>query len=221
MTLSDGQQLPDVPAEPVQILPPGASLQDAAEWLRSCGVLTEAVQAGEMVPDFELADTASTLVSLGTLLDRGPLVVTFTLGSGSTVCRASLRALQDALPLIKRHHGSIVAISPDPPATSRRLAQDDGLSFELLADDEGHLGGLFGLSYQPPEPPASWFELLGLDWRGRVASAQLILPAAYVVNAEGTAAYAFLDPHPHRRVDPQALTCCLSRLATGTPAPPR
>ncbi|MFO1157195.1 MAG: hypothetical protein U1E43_10650, partial [Rhodospirillales bacterium] len=106
MTLSDGQQLPDVPAEPVQILPAGASLQDAAEWLRSCGVLTEAVQAGEMVPDFELADTGGTLVGLGTLLDRGPLVITFTLGSCSTVCRASLRALQEALPLIRQHQGS-------------------------------------------------------------------------------------------------------------------
>lgn len=221
MTLSDGQQLPDVPAEPRRILTPGASLQDATQWLHACGVLTEAVQAGEMVPDFELADTAGTAVGLGTLLDRGPLVVTFTLGSCSPVCRASLRALQDALPLIKRHQGSVVAISPDPSATSRRLAQDDGLGFELLADDAGHLGRLFGLSYQPPEPLAPWFELLGLDRHGSAAPRQLILPAAYVVNAEGIAVYAFLDPHPHRRVDPQALADCLSRLATATPAPPR
>lgn len=213
MASSDGQQLPLAPAEPTPFLTPGASLQDATEWLRSCGVLTEAVQAGEMVPDFELANAAGTPVGLGALLDRGPLVITFTLGSESPACRTSLRALQGVLPLIQLHQGSVVAISPDPPATSRRLAQDDGLTFELLADDEGHLGRLFGLRYQPPEPLASWFELLGLGFRDRSSPPRLVLPAAYIVNAEGIAVYAFLDPHPHRRVDPQALTDCLSRLA--------
>ena len=29
----------------MQMLPPGATLQDATEWLRSCGVIADAVQA--------------------------------------------------------------------------------------------------------------------------------------------------------------------------------
>lgn len=217
MTLSDGEQPPAVAAETAPLLGPGASLQDAADWLRSCGVITDAVQAGEIVPDFELADTAGTPVALGSLLDRGPLAIIFVLGSGSPVCCASLRAVQGALPLIKLHRGSVVAISPETPAISRRLAREDGLDFELLADDDGHLSRLFGLSYQPPEPLARWLDLLSLGGHSRNAQARLILPAAYVVDTDGIAVDAFLDPHPRHRVDPQALISCLSRLATSPP----
>src|SRR6266496_1333351 len=98
----------------MQILPPGATLQDATEWLRSCGVIADAVQAGEMVPDFELVNATGVNINLGSLLDRGPVVITFILGSRSSTCRASLRTLQKALPGIEAHHGTLVSISPEP-----------------------------------------------------------------------------------------------------------
>ena len=209
---ANGQELAVAPAEPLPVIPPGASPQDATAWLRSCGVLANAVQAGEMVPDFELADTAGAPVGLGALLDRGPLVISFVLGSESPVCRASLRALQGALPLFESHRGSIVAISPDQPAASHRLAQEDCLGFKLLADDDGHLAALFGLVYQPPQPLSVWLKLLGLGRCDSIFPPRLILPAAYVINGDGIAVYAFLDPDPRHRVDPQALIGCLSRL---------
>src|SRR6266511_1884037 len=113
----------------MQILPPGATLQDATEWLRSCGMIAAAVQAGEMVPDFELVNATGVNITLGSLLDRGPVVITFILGSRSSTCRASLRTLQKAVPGIEAHHGTLVAISPDPPNASSAVAKEDGLGF--------------------------------------------------------------------------------------------
>ena len=196
----------------MQILTPGATLQDATEWLRSCGVTTDAVQAGEMIPDFELRNAASVNVSLGALLDRGPVVITFILGVHSPTCRASLRALQRALPGIEVHHGTLVAISPDPPAVCHTLAGEDGLGFDLLTDDHGQLGRLFGLTYQPPEPAAIWLDLLGLDAPRDGMSSHFILPAAYVVDSNGIAVYAFIEPDPRQRVDPRAVVECLSGM---------
>ena len=142
MNSSEHDELPLGESRPMQILPAGATLQDATEWLRSCGVIAEAVQAGEMIPDFELVNATGVNVNLGSLLDRGPVVITFILGSRSPTCRASLRALQEALPGIEAHHGTLVAISPDPPAVSSALAEEDGLGFDLLTDDHDQLGRL-------------------------------------------------------------------------------
>src|SRR5512132_4182661 len=98
MNSSENDELPLGESRKMQMLSPGATLQDATEWLRSCGVIAAAVQAGEVVPDFELVNAIGINVDLGSLLDRGPVVITFTLGSCSPTCRASLRKLQGALP---------------------------------------------------------------------------------------------------------------------------
>jgi peroxiredoxin len=166
----------------MRILPAGATLQDATEWLRSCGAIAGAVQAGEMIPDFELVNASGVNVNLGSFLDRGPVVITFILGSRSPRCRTSLRELQETLPAIEAHHGALVAVSPDPPAVSYALAEEAGLGFDVLTDDHGHLGHLFGLTYQPPEPFAVWFDLLGFSPRREGPPSHLTLPATYVVD---------------------------------------
>src|SRR5512132_3516558 len=98
MSSSGDDELPRGETRQMPILRPAATLQDATEWLRSCGVIADAVQAGEMVPDFQLVNATGVNVNLGSLLDRGPVVITFVLGSRSSACRASLRELQRVLP---------------------------------------------------------------------------------------------------------------------------
>jgi peroxiredoxin len=216
MNSSENDELPLAETRQMHILPPGATLQDATEWLRSCGVIADAVQAGEMVPDFELVNTTGVNVDLGSLLDRGPVVITFILGYRAPMCRATLRSLQQALPEIKAHNGTLVAISPDPPSASSAIAEEDGLSFDLLTDDHHQLARLFGLTYRPPEPVAVWFDLLALGApRDRMPS-NTILPATYVVDSSGIAVYAFLEPDPTQRVDPGAVIDSLSRVPSET-----
>ena len=196
MTLFENHDLPVGESRPMPVLPTGATPQDATEWLRCCGVIADAVQAGEMVPDFELVNANGIHVGLGALLDRGPVVIIFILGSCSPICRASLRMLQNALPGIEAHHGALVGISPDPPNRSHAVVEEDGLGFDLLSDDDQQLGRLFGLTYQPPQPVAVWLDLLGLDAGPEAKPSSLVLPATYVVDSNGIAVYAFLEPDP-------------------------
>ncbi len=212
MTTSQNEEPRADELTPTRTLPTGATLQDATEWMRSCGVIADAVQAGEMVPDFELPDAHGVSVALGALLDHGPVIITFVLGSCSPLCRASLRALQGALPGIEACHGTLVAISPEPPARLRALADEDGLKFPMLADNGHHLGSLFGLAYQPPEPVCVWLNLLGFATPPETMPSHLVLPATYVVDSEGIAIFAFLEPDLRRRADPRQVTACLSRM---------
>jgi peroxiredoxin len=177
-------------------------------------VIAAAVQAGEMIPDFELVSATGVKVNLSSLLDHGPVAITFILGFRSPTCRASLRALQQALPAIEANNGTLVAISPDPPKASFTVVEEDGLGFDLLTDEHGQLSHLFGLTYRPPEPVAVWFDLLGLGVPRDGMPSHLTLPAAYVVDSNGIAAYAFLEPDPTRRVDPRAVIESLSQTPT-------
>jgi peroxiredoxin len=211
MDPSEDDELLPGDSRPTQILPAGATVQDATEWLRSCGVIDPAVQVGEMIPDFELVNANGVNINLGSLLDRGPVVISFILGSRSRACRASLRALQEALPQIDAN-STLVVISPDAPAVSFILAEEDGLRFDLLSDENGRLSRLFGLAYRPPEPVAVWFDLLGLHSARDEPASHLPLPGTYVVDTDGIAAYAFLEPDPTLRVDPRAVIESLSRL---------
>lgn len=216
MNSSGDDERPREETRQMPILRPDATLQDSAEWLRSCGVVEESVQAGEMVPDFQLVNANGVDVDLGSLLDRGPVVITFVLGFRSPFCRASLATLQKALPRIEAHRGILVAISPDPPHASSAVAEEDGLGFDLLADDHHQLAHLFGLTYRAPEPVAVWFDLLGLDAPHDGLPSDLILPATYVVDSNGIAVYAFLEPDPRQRVDPRAVIDSLSRMPSET-----
>ena len=114
----------------MQILPPGATLQDATEWLRSCGVIANAAQAATVptsssstpLASTSTWDLSSTAVPWPHVRPRLPLFHV----------PASLRTLQKALPAIEAHHGTLVSISPEPPNSSSAVAEEDGLGFDLL-----------------------------------------------------------------------------------------
>jgi peroxiredoxin len=173
-----------------------------------------------MVPDFELRAASGALVSLQDLLDRGPAVITFTLGAASPRCRRALLALQAALPDLSRHGATLIAITPDPPDVSRNLAAGGGLTFDLFSDEGGHLAALFGIAYRPPVEMAAWLARLALAPAAVWRSAELPLTAAYVVTGDGIAAWTFVDADPLARVEPRQIIEALAGLpaqaASGT-----
>lgn len=191
--------------------PPHAR-DEAIAWFSTAGVLDAAIQAGEMVPDFALKNGAEAVVGLPALLDRGPVVVVFTLGASSDRCRRLLPELQAVLPDITALGASLVAISPDASALSHSLARDLGLSFDVLCDEGGRLAALFGVAYRPPAPMADWLMLLEVDPRSEWAAELVPLAAAYVVATDCIADFAFTDPDPLARVIPEDVLASLSRL---------
>jgi peroxiredoxin len=188
------------------------TVADAAHWLRSSGVLEAAVQRGEMIPDFTLESANGALIDVQSLLDAGPLVITFTLGRRSVRCRQSLLALNAAAADIARLGAGIVAVTPDPPRQSRLVSEAQGLAFDLLSDENGHLAALFGLAYRPPEAIADWLVLLGADAAAPWPPRDLPLTATYIVASDGIAAWVFVAADPLARVEPAHLIAALARL---------
>jgi thiol-disulfide isomerase/thioredoxin len=76
---------------------------------------------------------ATPTVDVGTLLKKGPVIVTFYRGGWCPYCNLELRAYQQILPEITAAGASLVAISPEKPDDTVSTAEKNALTFEVLA----------------------------------------------------------------------------------------
>jgi peroxiredoxin len=64
---------------------------------------------------------------------RGPLVLTFYRGIWCLYCNFDLQALEAARPLIEALGATLIAISQQTPANSRKSQRQNGLGFPILS----------------------------------------------------------------------------------------
>ena len=86
--------------------------------LVASGLSASALREGDVAPDFALPDTHGHVLALKTLLDRGPVVISFYRGGWCPFCNLELRGLQRVFPEIVQVGASLVAISPQLPDNS-------------------------------------------------------------------------------------------------------
>lgn len=99
---------------------------------------------GAPAPDFELPDHAGVVFRLTDRLAPGGLVVVFFRGHWCPYCRRYLAKLQAHLPRLQAGGARLVAVSPEPPATSQQLVRELGLQFPVLADADGRVINRYG-----------------------------------------------------------------------------
>ena len=129
--------------------------------------------AGTPAPDFSLKATPDQTLSLHEL--RGhPVVLVFYPADWSSVCGDELALFNEALPLLREKHATLVGISVDSVWCHRAFAEARHLHFDLLADFEpkGAVSRLYG-AYDPA----------GFSRR-----------ALFVIDKDGTIAWSYLSP---------------------------
>ena len=179
------------------------------------GQADRAVAAGDVAPDFTLTDQDGETVSLKSLLANGPVVVSFYRGVWCPYCNIELKALEAALGEIKARGASLVAISMQGASDSRKSQRDNKLSFPILTDQNGELAEKFGIrwslqDYVIPIHAGFGVELPKIHGDGQW---NLPMPARYVIDTDGSVAYAEVNPDYTRRPDPSDLFPVLDKLA--------
>jgi peroxiredoxin len=178
------------------------------------GQAERALKAGDRAPEFALADQDGKLVTSTDLLARGPLVLTFYRGVWCPYCNMDLQAIEAAVAKITEAGASVVAISPQLPANSRRSQRENGLSFPILSDSHGNLAQAFGLRFQLPDDLRAIYESFGVDLKALNGddSVTLPMPARYIIDQDGLIVYAEVNADYTRRPDPSELLPVLERL---------
>src|SRR5271170_4149120 len=118
---------------------PAAVMAGHIDFLRESGAVDQILKSGAKAPVFTLKNQNGEDVSSIDLLNRGPLVVSFTRGGWCPYCAAEVRALNDLYDQYQQAGIELVVLSPQSADRAKRQATDDKLKFNLLVDENNEV----------------------------------------------------------------------------------
>lgn len=153
------------------------------------------------MPPFVLPDETGRLISLQSLLSKGPVAVMFHRGHWCPYCRLNVSAVVQAQDRIKALGGQVVAIMPELQEFTARFKADSSAPFPVLTDlDNGYALSLnlaiwLGTEIQQLLSYQDLSNFHGND--GWV----LPIPATFVVGRDGLVKARFVDPDFRKRME--------------------
>lgn len=164
-----------------------------------------APMVGDVMPDFCMPDHDGQLVTLRSLLDRGPAVLAFHRGHWCPYCRLNMVGLAEIQQAAKP--AQIVAISSEVQQYTRMLRAEAKAEFPFLTDVDGGYALSINLAIWVDEAMARMIGSAGWDVPGYQGGTPWVLPvpAVFVVRPDGVIAARHVDPDYRRRMELDAL----------------
>lgn len=211
------RQLQNLVQRMTSAMPPAARKADAQalEDILASGIAQNALAVGDAMPAFALRDVAGLTVNSESLLEFGPLAITFYRGGWCPYCSLELRAFQEIAHAIDALRSTLVAISPERPDFMLMTRDVNHLAYEFLHDAHNAVARSFGLVFEVPPPLRAYYRDLGIDLpvrHGEPERWELPVPATYVVGQDGIITLAFVTPDYRQRLDPGRVLEELRRL---------
>ncbi len=203
-------------AEAAARVPPElmAELERSIEQVRDSGIEQRALGEGDLAPPFTLPNAEGRPVALKDLLRRGPLIISFYRGIWCPYCNLELRAYQRILGEIRAAGGDFIAISPQTPDNSLKMAETNAIQFEVLSDHGNGVAAEFGIAYPAPDAVRRTTAMFGVDIDSinGVQDSQLPVSATYVIDADRRIALASVDADFRVRLEPAEALAALEAL---------
>ncbi|MFJ2713157.1 peroxiredoxin-like family protein [Pseudomonas sp. NPDC087346] len=182
-------------------------MERATAELIASGAASRSLKVGDMAPLFTLKDADGVPQSSADLLASGPLVLSFYRGVWCPYCNLELQALQAFLPTVLENGASLLAISPQIAANSRKAQRINELQFPILGDPRNDVAAAFGLRFQLPDYLIELYKNLRNDLPtfNDDPSWTLPMPARFVIGQDGVIRYAEVNPDYTQRPEPEAM----------------
>ncbi|MBX9775240.1 MAG: AhpC/TSA family protein [Xanthobacteraceae bacterium] len=162
---------------------------------------SQAPQVGDEMPPFYLPDENGRVVSLGDLIARGPVAVTFHRGHWCPFCRISINALVRAHAQVAAVGGQIVAVMPEREQFVSDLRATSNAPFLVLTDmDNGYAMALGLAIWVGDEMQKIIAERHDLAKYHGNDTWMLPIPATFVVGQDGRVKARFVDPDYRKRM---------------------
>ncbi|MCB1645785.1 MAG: redoxin domain-containing protein [Pseudomonadales bacterium] len=191
--------------------PEVAVLARATARLRRSGILSDSLQTGETVPDFEFIAQCGGKRRLYQLLEQGPVVLNFFRGFWCSWCKTELEAYREIHADLAGIGVSYLAISP------QRIPEQSPLidGCDVIFDRNNQIARHFGIVYRLEEEEVALFRGWGLDLLAvnDTAVPELPLPATYLIKQDRSIGYRFVDVDFRERCCPEALIDEIHQLA--------
>jgi peroxiredoxin len=191
------------------------TMHRATEELISSGAAQRALKVGSRAPLFTLKDAKGREFSLSELLTHGPLVISFYRGVWCPYCNMELQALEAARAQFERFGATLIAISPQTQANSRKALRENHLHFPILSDHSNRVADSFGLKFELPDYLIELYKSRKNDlpsFNGD-PSWTLPMPGRFVIAQDRVILYAEVNPDYTIRPEPEAILPTLERAA--------
>lgn len=184
------------------------------EALRLLGVGQTAPAVGAPFPEFSLPNSLGQYRSLDGMLAEGPLVLSFNRGYWCPYCVHELKAWNDVLPELHAAGAQFAAITPEVGGRAALLGNLLDTRAEILADVDGGVALNTGLAFFAGEELLAAYRSWGLNLKELYGTDGGILPvpATFLIDAEGTTRFSFVDPDFRERAEPADVIAALKRL---------
>jgi len=156
------------------------------------------------MPPFILPDQHGKLMSLDTLLDRGPVAVSFHRGHWCPYCRLNTSALVQAQCDVGAFGAKIVAITPDLQKFALALAPDaEANPIPILIDVDNGYALSLNLAIWVGDELRSIMTAAGCDLAAFQGNDtwMLPIPATFIIGRNGNISARFVDPDFRRRME--------------------
>ena len=172
--------------------------------LNASGMLAGVLPVGAKIPEFTLQDHNKKPVTSSALLAKGRLVVCFIRGRWCPFCVGQLEAMNFIVPQIREAGAELIAVSPQIVSQAFFMADQHRLRFPLLSDPQNEVARKFGLVYRVPEEQQALYRrtFVNLPHANGDDSWELPIPATFIVERDGTIAYASASPDYTERPEP-------------------
>lgn len=185
---------------------------DLAAQLRENDARRLVPAVGETLPDVHLTDSEGHVVRLASLIERGPIVISFNRGLWCGYCGLELQALARAYPLIASIGGEVVSIVPELRPQAQALQQKYALPFSVLTDRDLVYASSLGLAFRAGDTIRRVYKTLGIDLSRFQGNDGWLLPipAKLVVGCDGVIKARFVDLDFRNRMNTEDVLAAVS-----------
>jgi peroxiredoxin len=171
-------------------------------------------KVGEALPEFILPDENGKLVSLSSLLQSGPAVVSFNRGHWCPYCKLELRSLAAINDEIRRLGARVVSIMPDTAVFTGDYATKNQLPFPILSDMDLGYSLSLDLIFWVGEEIQQLYESVGIELERYQGNRGHFLPMAakFIVGQDGLIKARQVNIEFRERMEPDAVLAVLRAL---------
>lgn len=184
------------------------------------------IKIGTQAPDFILPNADGVTHTLRTILEHGPVILTFYRGGWCPVCNDQLYAYQEILPEFEELGAQLVAVTPETPSSVQDTATKNAITFEVLSDAGNKVAREYDLIWEVPEDKREGFSTWLKSETGKtlaefngIDNYELPIPATFVIAQDGTVVYVFRDKDYRQRARNEDIIKALENLDAHAPKP--
>jgi peroxiredoxin len=172
---------------------------------------------GEAMPPFNLTDEIGRLVSLHSLLQSGPVVISMNRGHWCPYCKMELRSLAAIHGDIGRLGASVVSIMPDTARFTGEAVAGNDLPFPILSDVDLGYSLSLGLIFWVGQEILRLYDEVGVELEQYHGNQSHFLPMAakFIVGCDGLVKARQVNIEFRERMEPAAILAALEDLREG------